>query len=340
MFQGKGVGNIFASKDARITQNISSAMQRTCVTHVAFICDDAEVQRFMPQVIIANEHTITDDELAALRAASPRNVRILRRRSAWVDAEICALFMFWLVIGLGALRNKFQIVLLFDAYKAHFADMVIRACTCHGIWPLVIPACLTWLLQPLDTHAFLPYRLCLQRAYQLARIQAHDGVVGKHEVFACLFTAITNVLESSSWAFAFVRDGFGEQQSGLSTRVESWLELAGKVEVGDGRISDAQVRSCFPRRTVAAVQNIWVPFDARELRSDASLAPAASSSHMAARSTVDNYAGRVSTASSSSRLPVGAPLVSIARPIPMGARLLHCPRGPARTVRGRSDGEA
>ena len=94
MFQGKGVGNIFASKDARITQNISSAMRRTCVTHVAFICDDAEVQRFMPQVIIANEHTITDDELAALRAASPRNVRILRRRSAWVDAEICALFMF------------------------------------------------------------------------------------------------------------------------------------------------------------------------------------------------------------------------------------------------------
>ena len=323
IFQGIGVGNIFTSKEAHITQNYNTTMQRTCVTHVAFICDDAELQRFMPQVIIANEHTIRDDDLAALRAASPVNVRILRRRSAWVDAEICALFLFWLVIGLGRLRDKVQIVLLFDAYKAHFADVVLKACAYHGIWPLVIPASLTWLLQPLDTHAFLPYKLCLQREYQLARIQTHDGVVGTRELFACLFTAITNVLGSTNWAFAFLRNGFGEQQSGLSRRVESWLQLAGRVEVGDARISDAQVRSCLPRRTVTAVRNIWMPIDASVPCPDSASAPTASSSHMAATTVVDAYAVSASAASSSSRLPVGSPLVSIARPVPRGTRLLH-----------------
>ena len=335
MVQGTGAGNIFADKADRITQNFPTAMQRTNVTHVAFICDNAEVQHLMPQVIIANEHTITDREMFALRAASPRNVRILRRRSAWVDAEICALFMFWLVLGLGALRNRFQIVLLFDAYKAHFGDSVMTACAAHGIWPILIPASLTWLLQPLDTHAFLPYKLCLQRAYQVARMQTHNGVVGIHDLFACVYFAIADVLENRSWSSAFVRDGFGEQQSQLSSRVESWLELSGRVAVGEDRISDRQLRACFPRRTVAGVQNIWRPLEAFEARVLAShvvsesrgAAGAVSSldsgSHTDATIAASSHVGRASAASSSSRLPVGSPLVTVARRFPTGTRLLH-----------------
>ena len=44
--------------------------------------------------------------------------------------------------------------MIFDAVPLHLADEVMRELATAGIWYLVIPARLTWLLQPLDAHAF------------------------------------------------------------------------------------------------------------------------------------------------------------------------------------------
>ena len=87
---------------------------------MAFIRGDADAQHLTPQVITASEHITSDREMFALGAASPRNARILRRRSAWADVQVCVAFLFWLVLGYGAPTNRLQIVVLFDAYKSTF----------------------------------------------------------------------------------------------------------------------------------------------------------------------------------------------------------------------------
>ena len=108
LFQCGGEGNVFRSKGHRARQNVSAGDRRTYLSHVAFICDDMVMQKVLPQVLIANEHTLSDEELAALRRLCPPHVRILRRHSAWVDAEIIAVILTWLADALAMQRHALR----------------------------------------------------------------------------------------------------------------------------------------------------------------------------------------------------------------------------------------
>ena len=96
LFQGAGRGNVFLRKSDPAVQHVPIAKRRTYLTHVAFVCDDPAIQPLLPQVVIGNERTIKVRQLAALRAACPANVRILRQRSAWVNAPLIAQIVRWL----------------------------------------------------------------------------------------------------------------------------------------------------------------------------------------------------------------------------------------------------
>ena len=49
----------------------SLAATRSSVTHVAAICNRTRFQRLLPQVVLFGENQVTDELLAALRAALP-----------------------------------------------------------------------------------------------------------------------------------------------------------------------------------------------------------------------------------------------------------------------------
>ena len=91
LFQGGGKGNVFLSKkDPALVQHSPHSQRRCYVTHVAFICDDPVVQHALPQVVIANEHTVRLRDLEAIRSACAPNVTLLREKSAWVNGAIIA----------------------------------------------------------------------------------------------------------------------------------------------------------------------------------------------------------------------------------------------------------
>ena len=205
---------------------------------------------------------MTNHELLTLRHLCPPHVRILRRRSAWVNAQILTLILIWLADALAPYLRFVQPVLLLDAHRVHFTPMVIETCTRNRLWLIIASARLTWLLQRLDTHAFLPYKACLHRAYQLARINCVDGVVGLVGLVTSVLAAITEVLERRAWAVAFDHNGFGDKQASVSARVASWLQIDRPVRVSDERPSLDQLRSAFPRRVRVAVLNILRPLDA------------------------------------------------------------------------------
>ena len=60
LYQGENKGNVFCHSHKRghqdaPLQRVSRARLRTCLSHVAFICDDVTMQTVMPQILIANE---------------------------------------------------------------------------------------------------------------------------------------------------------------------------------------------------------------------------------------------------------------------------------------------
>ena len=67
--------------------------RRTCFAHALFICDNPRVQRKLPQLILGNEHILTNANDNAIVARRPANVYVKASKSAWMNAEMLKIFI-------------------------------------------------------------------------------------------------------------------------------------------------------------------------------------------------------------------------------------------------------
>ena len=275
LFQGTAKGTVMATKrkynetmasdcPREPAQKVSRSTRRTCLTHVAFVCDRSDIQPLLPQVVIGNEHTFQARDWTALVDRAPRNVYMVRQKSAWNNHELYARIITLLATVLAPYMGECQPVLLMDACRCHAHSDPMRACFGGGIWPVFVPAKLTWLLQPLDTHAFLTYKETLRAEYQKARAKTADGQLNVSEFLDALYVTIRSTLQSRCWAKAFECDGFG---SGDVTALSSYVrrELAYEGPLGPLAVSaqfptDEQFKVCFPKNAPKAVGYVAQPF--------------------------------------------------------------------------------
>ena len=110
-------------------------------------------------------------------------------------------------------------------------SVVLAECRAAGIIPVVIPAKLTGLLQPLDTHAFAAYKHRVRKAFMEARVRAADGNVSVAAFLGCVQQAIRSVLQGRLWAEAFDSNGFCTGQARVSQRVMAELDFAAPLAV-------------------------------------------------------------------------------------------------------------
>jgi hypothetical protein len=258
-------GNVLISNIMNAVQHAPLAARRTYLTHVALICDVADIQPVLPQVLIVNERTVPAERLPAIRAALPANVFVLRQKSAWNNNAVCA----WVIRRLGRAlaphAADYQAILFLDTHKTHYSREVLAACRSCGIWPVYVPAKLTWLLQPLDTHAFLLFKLMLQRFCLAARIRLNRvGPLDVDELIQCICSAIREVLQGRTWTHAFEHNGIGLAQAGLSVRVKAALQIDAVPATCDARPNEEQLQRCFPKRTAVkplanAIWKAYIP---------------------------------------------------------------------------------
>lgn len=318
LFQGSGRGNVFVSKKRRVAQRVPLSVRRRCMTHIGIVCEKNDIQPSLPQVLIGNEVTFPARAMAALRASCPPNVHLLRRKSAWNNEAVCSWVIKLLGRALAPHRGRYQPVLLLDASRTHIARGVLRACNAAGVWVVFVPACTTWLLQPLDTHCFQRYKAHLRKEYLDACLRATTTPLSIAEFLPCVFSAVRVILQGTVWSTAFDADGYGARQQRVSQRVVDALERRGAAGVAAGRPSDAEVALCLPRRTVVPSALLWSPFDgsARAGVPAASAAPSVAGPLTRARAravaAAAAAAASASSASSSASVPAPAAMASSA----------------------------
>ena len=252
VFQGDVKGNIMTTRKRGASepyQRVSKGRRRTCFTHIAFICDRPELQPLLPQVVVGNLSALQSREIATLRAAAPSNFVLVRQKSAWNNEVLCASVIRLLGRVLHRHAAEAQPVLIFDAVRFHTAPRVLAACRSAGIWPLLVPAKLTWLLQPLDTHAFRFYKSSLKNEYQAERARLGRAELTVGQFLSVLYTATRRVLNGRRWSLAFNENGFGVRQVGLSAGVMRALCLETPCLIASARPVEAQLQACFPKRS-------------------------------------------------------------------------------------------
>ena len=326
LFQSSAKGNVFCTKKrmrqftkeptaeegADVVQPVSKTARRTCMTHVAFICDQTAVQPLLPQVVIGNCATFHVREWAQLNAQRPANVILVRQQSAWNNTERLKWILRLLGAALRPLAARYQPILLMDACRVHLPECVAQSCASLGIWLVIVPAKLTWLLQPCDTHAFLKYKTHLRSAYQELRAQSDTGEVSIGAFLSAVYSTIRFVLQGQKWALAFDRDGFGAGQAEVAPYVLRQLCWGAAPAVGAAVPDQATLELCYPK-------NASIP-TARLLQPLAPVAPLA-------------LAGPAGPARPVA--PPAVPVAPLALPTPRGLRLTPRPELMASPIRAQ-----
>ena len=244
-------------------QRATRAEQRAYFTHVGLICNDVSIQPRLPQVIFVGEKLLPQQLWAAIQRDLPHNVYVKRMPKGWNNAKEHAVIIRLLGLILAPVLDRCQPVLMFDAVGLHLADEVMQQLTDARIWYLVIPARLTWLLQPLDTHGFAKYKRYLRSRFQDVVAAADEANVTQRMV-GLVVQAIQSVLNGNAWASAFARNGLDGSQANVSKYIKQMLEYEVLPGYPRTRPSADDLHLCWPRNRLINHDAVWRPLPAAE----------------------------------------------------------------------------
>ena len=291
LHQSDKKGNIFLARGHDAVQRVSHAARRAYLTHVALVCDNPLIQQRLPQIVICNERTLPAKMHAALQARLGDNIILLRRKSAWVNADTCLEILRLIREALAPFTHEWQALLMLDALKSHIGVRMFNAGARYKIWILVIAAGMTWLLQMLDTHGFRSYKAHLRNAYQLYYIERGLDTDKLQLLLDAVKDAINAKITNKDWCPAFAENGFGPCQYAVRDTIRRKLCLAEHVDIPSSKPSLEQVTRCFPRKTKVPYNAIWRPTECIALHTPVIPPPAA-------------FATSSSPSSSSSKAPI------------------------------------
>ena len=194
---------------AGFARKASRAQLRKAFSHIAIISDDTSLQPYLPQMLLVNERTVSAELERRWTSLPGCNAKLWRGKSAWINDKLFAKIIRELGKVLRARAGGRQAILLLDAHRSHFSKCMLAACRDYDIWPVVIPARMTSLLQPLDTHVFSRFKMFLRtRLHQIMMTGANEDLTSE-QVIDALLHAIKGVLQRHPWAPAFAQNGFG-----------------------------------------------------------------------------------------------------------------------------------
>ena len=280
---------------------VRSKKARGAVTYVVLICDDSTVQRKLPQFILGNEHRLTRALLASAEAERPANAHVWREKSSWNNHLLMCRILRTLALSLRTWAPDFQPVLILGVASCHLHPTVMQTASSLGIWLHYIPAKLTFLLQPLDTHCFAMFKMKLRRRFNDARRQCPDGQVTPLDWLRILMSLSNQVLGARPWKKAFQQNGLGS--GGFSCR-RPVQKL--QVEIGEVGLS-----GLFP--STPDLAGIWPKSRCLDYARSALLRPLLQQffeDGLPAGELQPTAAPALSTGSSSSEAPVSIALAS------------------------------
>ncbi|CAE8601244.1 unnamed protein product [Polarella glacialis] len=239
------------------TEQASRNDMRGNVTHMAFICDDSSIQPLLPQILLGNHSKFTIRLLNSVAESSWNSHSTMRK-------------------ALGILRRALQpiasthsIILILDMARVLIHHTIYQHAKQCGTRLLYVPARLTWLLQPCDTHLFARLKNELRRRWHEERCQSESGIISSAGWPHIIAQAIRVVIQGNKWRNSFSETGAIDDQAGLSKHILGHMGLLEPFAAPSTPPPLEDVRRIFPKGLKFNVENylLWPTTQAEETAS-------------------------------------------------------------------------
>jgi hypothetical protein len=237
-------------------EHVTSGDAKANISFLAFMTHEADIQKKLPQIFISSKHQIPAKSLGQITPYLPENVYLWREDSAWNCHASMRKAMCTLAKHLEEYAATHQIILVLDVAKCHYHSSIFTLATRKGIRLLYVPAKLTWLLQPADTHAFSRLKQRLRKAWLSLCVGNATGAVGRVEWLQQLFSIAKKLFTEVQWHSAFESCGLLDERK-LSQRVLRQLGWATPVTVNVDVLTPEQLAIVFPRRAKVSSDAIF-----------------------------------------------------------------------------------
>ena len=178
--------------------------QRIHFTYVAMICNIPWIQEHLPQILIIPERALPITEWITIAAELPMNVYLLRQPSMWVSSKLHKKILRLLRKCLRRLRiqHRYRVIVFADAFGGHITKESMWAMKDYGFFFVLLPAGLTWLLQPLDVQTFVQVKRFLRARYCSLPLEGPpDRIV--LQALRDVLAAIAKYFVRKDWGYAF-----------------------------------------------------------------------------------------------------------------------------------------
>jgi hypothetical protein len=196
------IGTLDGDWHARITTRDT----RSHATLMAAVCDDALLQKHLPQLLLTKDKTLTRAEKTAL-ANLPRPIRWLAGSSGWMTSSILKQVFTIYRREIRAIRPNAEIVMVFDVASPHMTREVFMHLNRLNLHTLLVPAGMTWLLQPLDTHVFSTLKRSLHDSQARGRAASPLGILPSCSWIRIAGEAVKEVLVDRDWTHSLRGNG-------------------------------------------------------------------------------------------------------------------------------------
>ena len=199
-----------------------------------------------PQVLLVRRDRAGHFVPLPLPADTPSWIHVWQEDSAWVTTDLWLRWLRLLEVWRAAPAPRAVLVVVVDAFRAHHTPEALMLMERLGMELIVLPAKLTWLLQPLDTHGFALLK-SLQHSSLLAARGARDGQLDSTAWWHAMLHAVRGALLGRNWWDVFRSNGLASEARDLREKLRD-LGLAAVVEnVGALAVEDLQ--GCLPERS-------------------------------------------------------------------------------------------
>ena len=201
---------------------------------MASVCDDTEIQRELPQIVIGSEKVVQQTVSHTLNADPFGRVYCLRQKSAWLNSRLMSTIIKLIGKTLEKFTSTHYFILNMDACPIHCTQEVARACNRAKLHLCLVPASMTGVMQVCDTHVFSQLKGFIRQGMERLRLDSVTGEATTLRVMQLLAEAVDHVVKKKRLEKCVCREWVSRQ----TTR--PWPDSAKKAAIG--RSSTGELR--------------------------------------------------------------------------------------------------